>query len=107
MPTLRPQRHANAKLICPLRHRIGDHAIQPHCRQRQRQHGKRAEQPRHQVLLLPLLLTCDPVFKILNMAVDLLVRIDLVYLCSDRMQQRERGTSDRTRICVHMCIDSV
>ena len=109
MAALRAQRHANAKLIRPLRHRIRDHAIQPHCRQRQRQHRKRAKEPRHQVLLLPFLLVADPVLQILHCPLTCWSG-STEFTCAAIECSSVSGAIpafERTRICVHIRIDKV
>ena len=69
------QSHSNAKLVRPLRHGVGDHAVEPDRGQRQGQTAKYAEDPRRQVLLLPLLPIGDPGVQIFDVAVALLFRV--------------------------------
>ena len=90
MAALRAQGHANAEFVGPLRHGVGDHAEEPDRRQRQRQAAEDAENPRRQMLLLPLRQVGDPGFQILGGAVALLFRVHLGQLHPHRAQQGER-----------------
>jgi len=85
MAALCAKRHADAKLVRPLRNRIRHHAIKTHCRERQRQHGERSKDPRDKVLLLVLLLIADPMFQVIDLSIDLLVGIDRIHLRRYRM----------------------
>src|SRR2546423_5134024 len=87
-----PQRHAYTKLIGSRGHSVGHHAIQPHCRQRQRQHRKNPKQCRHQPLLRIFLLARNPPLQIANTHY-LLLRIDLRHLCAHITQYRKRRHS--------------
>jgi hypothetical protein len=60
MPTRRTQRHANAKLVGSLRHRVRDHAVKPDGGQNERETGEDAEDPGGEMLLLPLRLFSKP-----------------------------------------------
>src|ERR1019366_7460853 len=84
------QGHANAELVGPLRHCVGGHAVKPDRRQRQCQTAKYSEDPRRQVLLLPLLPIGDPGVEILGYAVTLLLRVHRRQVHPHRVQQGER-----------------
>ena len=43
---LRPKRHANAYLLCPLRYGVGQQTVQSDRSQEQRKRGKQTQQPR-------------------------------------------------------------
>src|SRR6201996_4791824 len=90
MRARRAERHPDPELAGPLRHRVRHHAVQPHGRQHQPQHGERPEKPSHYVFLLYLRLSGDPVFQVQNLPVDLLIGVYRIHLLAYRMQQGER-----------------
>ena len=76
MAARRSQSHTNAELVGPLHHCVRDHAVESHRSQRQGQHGERGKQPRHQAPTRPFRLVFNPLFQVLDMALNLLVVID-------------------------------
>lgn len=101
------QGHANAEPVGPLRHCVGDHAVKPDRRQSQCQAAKYSEDPRRQVLLLPLLPIGDPGVQILRYAVTLMLRVHRRQLHRTARSRVSGGASVLTRICVAIVMLSV
>ena len=73
---LRAKRKANAKFIGPLNNRVGDNAVESDRRECQRQGSECPKEPRDQLTTGLLRHTGDPMLKIANIVIGLLVGVD-------------------------------
>ena len=91
VPALGAQRHTDSKLVGPLRHRVGHHAVKADGGKSEGQPGQEAlEIHAGQMLLLPLRFIGDPGIEILDVGEDLLLRVHGRHLRSYGMHQRQR-----------------
>jgi len=90
---LRAQGNADSDLTGPLRHRVGNHAIQSHRCEYQCQKGKTAKNARNKSLLRPLRLDGDPLIEVTHVARNLLVPVHRPHLRANVTQSKRPAGS--------------
>lgn len=107
MSPLRAEGHANAKLIGALRNGVRDDGVKADGGERERQHREGSEEPRDEMLLLPLGLIADPLVQIGDDAGRLLIGIGVCQSEADGVKQVKRLRARAHEVCVPGSMASV